>query len=344
MRQRAARRRIGARWWLCEAAGVLALSIVSPVRASAPLPLEIPAPSEQRTAVLDCGAEACPPLGGLRLQVPQDPAERPVHDFYTPTTGNVGLRNTLLLSAGFAGVAWYGMNQWWRSGFTAFHSGNEGWFGQSTDYGGADKIGHMYANYAITRTLARTLELLGNRSDRALKIGAWWTLGTYTAIEVTDGFSKSWTFSKEDEIMNAVGVGAAVLLERNPKIDRVLDFRLLYWPSGQQGQADPFGDYSAQTYLFVVKAAGVPRLANKGLLRYVEFAVGYGTRGYDPDLGVQGSRHVYAGISLNLSEVLAATVFRGNPESRWKKGTDFFLELVQVPGTAALADFTLPDQ
>ncbi len=284
-------------------------------------------------------------MGGLRLQVTQDPAERPVHDFYRPTTGNVGLRNTLLLSAGFAGAAWYGMNQWWQSGFTGtFRSGNEGWFGQNTQYGGADKIGHMYANYAITRVVARTLELMGNQSDRALKIGAWWTLGTYTAIEVADGFSKNWTFSKEDEIMNAVGVGAAVLLERNPKIDRVLDFRLLYWPSTearQQGQADPFGDYSGQTYLFVIKAAGVPRLANKGLSRYLEFAVGYGTRGYDPDAGVQGSRHVYVGISLNLSEVLAATVFRGNAESRWKKGADFFLELVQVPGTAALADIRL---
>ena len=58
------------------------------------------------------------------------------------------------------------------------------------------------------------------------------------------------------------------------------------------------------------------RLAgNNSLLRYFEVTAGYGTRGYESGQpGVERRRNVYFGLSLNLSEILAQTVFRGTSE------------------------------
>ncbi len=50
-------------------------------------------------------------------------SDRPVHDFCRPTTGNLRLRNTLLLTSGALGVAYYGATQWWSTGLSGgFHT------------------------------------------------------------------------------------------------------------------------------------------------------------------------------------------------------------------------------
>lgn len=137
--------------------------------------------------------------------------------------------------------------------------------------------------------------------------------------------------------MNVLGIGFGYLMERNRDLDNLLDFRLLYRKSGDSA-FDPAGDYSGQTYLLVAKATGIPALQGNNVLRYFEVAAGYGTRGYESPPGVERKRNLYYGVSINLSEVLAQTVFRGSKEkSVAQRGTDLFLELVQVPGTAALA-------
>lgn len=37
-------------------------------------------------------------------------------------------------------------------------------------------------------------------------------------VEILDGFSKNWHFSKEDAIINAVGVGTGALLTKIPPL------------------------------------------------------------------------------------------------------------------------------
>jgi hypothetical protein len=251
-------------------------------------------------------------------------------------------RHTGAILAGTSlAIAAYGKSQWWQDGFHGrFTKVNEGWFGQETYSGGADKLGHFYMTYASSRLLARAFVWDGASHGEALRLAAWYTLGAFAAIEVLDGYSRKWNFSREDMVMNAAGVGAAVLLEHNPGLDRVFDLRVLYQPSHEEGQAfDPFGDYSGQTYLMVAKLAGVPALRRQGLLRYVELAVGYGTRGYQTASKRSGTRNVYLGVSLNLSQLLEGA--GKGQASRLLRGADLALELVQVPGTALLAKHSL---
>lgn len=260
-----------------------------------------------------------------------------------PLPAQVRNRNWAIIGGGAAGVIAYGFSNWWEDGFTGrFRTVDEGWFGQDTSDGGADKLGHAFATYAGTRLLKRALEAAGNDTDSALTIAAWSTFATFTAVEVVDAFTDKWRFSKEDAIMNAVGTGVAVMMEKDPELDRLIDLRLMYRPSDEprSNHFDPFGDYSGQTYLLVAKASGVERLRNHPVLRYFEVAVGYGTRGYGlgPDDPGERSRNLYAGISVNLSELLDRTAFRGATErSRTQRTVDGFLEFVQIPGTVALA-------
>ncbi|MBU1692182.1 MAG: YfiM family protein [Gammaproteobacteria bacterium] len=258
-------------------------------------------------------------------------------------------RTQAIIWGGAGTILAYGATVWWKDGSSGhFRTTNEGWFGQDTYTGGADKLGHAYSTYVGTRLLASAFEWAGNDRDDAVILSAATVFGTLLAVETLDGFSERYKFSKEDLIMNAVGTGLGLLFEKNKRLDDLFDFRLHYWPSGDAkrlNQVGPVGDYSGQTYLLVAKATGIPQLKNHDVLRYFELAAGYGSRGFEPNDGVPApdrSRHVYFGISLNISEILRNTVFRDTSEkSRSQRVTDTVLEYVQVPGTAVLADHRL---
>ena len=265
----------------------------------------------------------------------------------SPDAVQLQRRNLALIVGSTMAVGLYGQRKWWRDGFTSdFKSQDEGWFSRHTYSGGADKLGHFFMTYAGTRLMSKAFAWAGNEPAASLNMAAWLTIGTFTAIEVLDGYSKQWEFSKEDALMNAAGVLAGVLLESRPSLDRLIDLRMLYRPSKENGRRfSPFGDYSGQTYLLVAKASGMDALRDHPVLRYLEFAVGYRARGYS-DVGGRvvevGTRSLYAGVSLNLSEVLGQTVFRGGG-GRVQGVADTVLEYVQVPGTVVLGGVGLDD-
>jgi Predicted periplasmic lipoprotein (DUF2279) len=239
-------------------------------------------------------------------------------------------------------VGIYGANSWWEEGLSgSFRTEDEGWFGKNSYAGGADKVGHAYFTYTGARLLSRGFEALGNDPGHSLRLGVWTSLGVMTGVEVADGFSKRFHFSVEDAVANAAGALFAFLAERDPRLDALLDFRLLYRRSNDArrvGEEDPIADYSGQTFLLALKADGVPRLREVPLLRYLELQVGYNTRGYEPNDGVpiDPHRRIYYGVGVNLSRLLSDTVFRGDLKGgRIQRGTDTVLEYLQVPGTTA---------
>lgn len=258
-------------------------------------------------------------------------------------------RTQALIWGGAGSVLAYGATVWWNDRFSGhFGAASEGWFGQDTYAGGADKLGHAYSAYAGTRLLTHAFEWAGNDRDNAVVLSAATVFGTLLAVETLDGFSERYKFSKEDLVMNAIGTGLGLLFENNKRFDDMFDFRLHYWPSGDAkrlNQIGPIEDFSGQTYLLVAKATGVPQLRNHEVLRYFELAAGYGSRGYEPNDGAPApdrSRHVYFGISVNISEILRNTVFRDSAEkSRSQRVTETVLEYVQIPGTAVLAGHRL---
>ena len=251
-------------------------------------------------------------------------------------------KNAAVIGGIGATVGFYGVTSWWKDGFSgSFRTVDEGWFGQNTYAGGADKVGHAFFTYTGARLLTRGFEALGNDPGHALRLGVWTSLGVMTAVEVVDGFSKKYRFSMEDAVANAVGAAFAVLVEKDPRIDALLDFRLLYRRSDdarRAGETDFIADYSGQTFLLAVKADGVPRLREVPVARYLELQVGYNTRGYEPNDGTMNDPHrrIYYGVGINLSRLLSDTVFRGDLKGgKIQRGTDTVLEYLEVPWTAA---------
>jgi hypothetical protein len=286
---------------------------------------------------------AGPDAGAVRGEHPGTPtAPPPAGVPEEPTARGLWWKNAVVIGGIGATVGYYGATSWWKDGFSgSFRTVDEGWFGRNTYAGGADKAGHAYFTYTGARLLTRGFEAVGNDTRRALRLGAWTSLGVMTGVEVIDGFSKRFRFSMEDAVANAAGAAFAVLVEVDPRIDALLDFRLLYRRSDDArrvGETDPLADYSGQTFLLAVKADGVPRLREVPVARYLELQVGYNTRGYEPNDGVKIDPHrrIYYGIGINLSRLLSDTVFRGSLKGgKIQRGTDTVLEFFEVPWTAA---------
>jgi len=268
-----------------------------------------------------------PPATG----VPGDPAPRGLWWKNAALIGGIGIT-----------VGVYGANNWWEDGFSgSFRTIDEGWFGRNTYAGGADKAGHAFFTYTGARLLTRGFEGLGNDPGRALRLGVWTSLGMMAGVEVVDGISKKFRFSAEDAVANAAGAVFAVLEEKYPRLDALMDFRLFYRRSDDArriGDSDPLADYSGQTFLLAFKADGVPQLREVRVARYLELQVGYNSRGYEPNDGVKIDPHrrIYGGVGVNLSRLLSDTLFRGDLKGgKIQRGSDTVLEFLQVPGTAA---------
>ncbi len=249
-------------------------------------------------------------------------------------------RSGLLISGLALATTAYGAASWWGDSSSQFRIRHEGWFGEDSPNGGADKLGHGFSFYLSTRLLKKGFQWAGHDNRKSAQLAGLTSAALSIGVEIMDGFTNQYGFSPEDVAMNLLGIGAGVFLEAYPEWDQLFDIRIQYWPSDDARRLndyDPVADYSGQTYLLVTKASGIPMLNKNKYLRYLEFDFGYGTRGYQPTDGTgtqPKERNIYYGISVNLSQLLNDTILKSNSTTR--KITNSVLEYVQVPGTALL--------
>ncbi|HEX5669913.1 MAG TPA: DUF2279 domain-containing protein, partial [Sulfuricurvum sp.] len=60
----------------------------------------------------------------------------------------------------------------WDYGKSSPHTTSEGWFGENTKYGGADKIGHLYASYVLGTGLCELYKNFGYDEKHAITYGS----------------------------------------------------------------------------------------------------------------------------------------------------------------------------
>ncbi|BAP57203.1 hypothetical protein THII_2906 [Thioploca ingrica] len=253
-----------------------------------------------------------------------------------------------LIAGLLLGTTIYGYSTWWKHSNSQFRIRHEGWFGADTPNGGADKLGHAYSFYVSTRIMTKSFQWAGHSQPQAIQLAGITSAALSVGVEVLDGFTKKYGFSPEDVVMNLTGIGTGIILENYPYWDNLFDLRLKYWPSDDArrlNEYDPFTDYTGQTYLLITKASGILPLRQKKWLRYLELAVGYGTRGYQPTDGTNSQpkeRNFYYGLSFNLSQLFNEVLFKQNPTSSYTQlVTEQVLEYLQMPGTALLFDNSL---
>ena len=243
-----------------------------------------------------------------------------------------GQKSLLLNVGGLAAVFAYGLWKW-DYGQNSFETVDEGWFGRTTEYGGADKLGHFWSSYAISHIFSYFYRRWGYTDKEANLYGALSNLGFETFMEIADGFSPSQKFSWQDMTMNILGSGIGYVWGRYPKLAKKIDFRIEYTPYFDSRDTEFSTKYDRQTFVIALKADGFDFIKNK-YLKYLEFQVGYNARGYeDYEEGVRDDRRrtIYVGIGFNVSRLIQKVV-----------NTRIF-DYVQIPYTSVRGGIQLDD-
>lgn len=270
------------------------------------------------------GASGFPSGGAEPAVSPAAPPKLPLLD-----------TRTVLVSAGIlALVPIGGYYLWWQGNdFTHFKFAHEGWFGENTYAGGADKASHFVTTAIIGQAAVRLYQGMGHTPSDA----RWLSIGVVSLaglmIEAGDGF-KYGGASWEDALMNVGGAIVGAEVEYEGWGDKV-GFRYGLVPEENRGgeTGPPVEHYSQEIYTADAKLAGLlgKRAADAGPFRYLMLSGTYATRGYrelPPELR---ERDVGIEIGLNIPEILRAAGFRR--EGWWRKLVYAFFDFIRVPYT-----------
>jgi len=127
------------------------------------------------------------------------------------------------------------------------------------------------------------------------------------------------------------------VLSLSPRLDELFDYRVEYWPSHEYrhqldgGNVNVAEDYSGETYLLAFHLGGLHTLRDArwgGFTRFVDVAVGFGTRGYKPDPpgrepDYPHRQELSIGLSLNV-QGLSDWLFEGRSRPAQKIGHGLF--------------------
>ena len=205
---------------------------------------------------------------------------------------------------------------WYRDANSEdFHLEPGAAFGLETYAGGADKLGHAWSNYALTRGTTAILTAAGWRRLPSSLVAAGLTQVAFTLTEIQDGYV--YGFDPKDMVANVSGAALAILLDNVPAVDRLLDFRLQYFPSRdyrrafrESGSVDIGQDYTGQSYLLALHLGALPRANESEYMywsRFVDLAVGFEAHHYAPAPEVREHaprQTLYLGLSVNMQGLL----------------------------------------
>ncbi|HEY0193626.1 MAG TPA: DUF2279 domain-containing protein [Kofleriaceae bacterium] len=228
------------------------------------------------------------------------------------------LAASLTLGGIYAAFTTWTYFAWYRKHkpLSDFKWGGDGWLGDRTYAGGADKFGHAWATMGLGRAGTELLYQWGGFSRlTSTLVGVGLSELLFIGVEVKDGFYYEFSFS--DFTGDSLGALAAVALSLSPRLDELFDFRVEYWPSHEYrrqfdgGNVNIAEDYSGETYLLALHLGAIHPLRDwkyGAWSQFVDVAVGYGTRGYKPDppSGLPPYDHhqeISFGVTLNLQGV-----------------------------------------
>jgi len=166
-----------------------------------------------------------------------------------------------------------------RSSFHFFNDNNE-WLQ-------VDKVGHATTAYNIGVIQYDLMRWCGVNNDVSITVGSLTTLGYMSIIEVFDGFSSKWGFSKGDMLANIIGVALFAGQQRGWNQQRIsLKWSFhgspyaKYYPAelGSNFFSRMLKDYNGQTYWLSFNVASfLP--TNSGFPYWLNMDIGYGAEG-----------------------------------------------------------------
>jgi hypothetical protein len=215
-----------------------------------------------------------------------------------------------------------------------FHFTNEGFFGQNTYAGGADKASHFVSYYMVAKLLTGVYSELGLPVDQARLLGAGVSTLAGFVTELGDGRGR-YGFSYEDLTMDALGAVTSLGIAHFGLGDLVgFSAGLVPRPPVVCCPYGGFGtDYTQLIYSGDLKIAGLAQRVHfdPGPARFLLFSLTYGSKGYpfaNPDVR---ERQIGAFVGVNFVEILHVA---GVPEKVWWGKILYFLfDVIRIPYT-----------
>ncbi len=210
-----------------------------------------------------------------------------------------------------------------------FQWGGDGWFGDRTYAGGADKMGHAWSTMSLARGGTELLSRYGGYDHfKSSLVSTALAETLFFFVEVKDGFYYEFSFS--DLAGDTAGAVLALLLDNFPRLDEMFDYRVQWFPSREYMDNVTGGsgatrlniaeDYSGETYLLAYHLGSIhalPRVAS-----FVDLTVGFSTRGYKPSppAGYPSYEHhqdLFVGVSFNAQGFFDWLFAKRAPRARY---------------------------
>lgn len=203
---------------------------------------------------------------------------------------------------------------------------------------GADKGGHFYSAYFMSKLATDALMTSGFSQDLAVISGGLIGAGYQFFVEVQDGFGKGWGFSPSDVYANTAGSVFHILQHFVPFFSHI-SYKASYYPAPwmgeltRKGAVTPIDDYSAWTWWFSFDIHGMlPEEAKAFWPSWLNLSVGYASRNLE---WATASRRYVIGLDYNLEKLLPD----GSPFWNWFRQ---YLNVLKLPSPTLEFAFT-PD-
>jgi len=307
-----------------------------------------PPPVEPGTAI----AASSPPSAGESTSLAVPP---PAATMLTVTpSAPAGWFDRRMSAASVAAV--YAMFGTWAY-FAWFHNANQRPFYFETKWsqenpfalrsyaGGADKWGHGWASYALTRGTTELLVAGGWRRVPSSIVAAGLAGAAFTVQELKDG--QIWGFEVGDLATDLLGAALAAVMEDVPAVDHLLDFRLRYFPSADfrklagdkfwsRGDGiDVAQDYSGMSFQLALHLGSLPGASTRPWLSWtpwVDLIAGFETRGYSPAPMPRTHdpyQSWYLAVGIDMQTVFDRLLGPG----KLRTFSHGFFEVLSLPGT-----------
>ncbi len=212
-------------------------------------------------------------------------------------------------------------------------STDEGWFGQNTYVGGADKASHFVSYYGVQRIATEYNKAFHLPRNEA----AWIATGTSALAglmtEIGDGTNK-YGFSWEDLAMDTLGAFSGLAIV-NFGLDDLIGFRAGWVPGSPDPGVGGLGrDYSSEIYTADLKFQGLGKRMhfNPGPAKFFLFSVTYGTKGYPYAPPEIRERQLGLELGINFGAIFEALCV---PRNKWWGVVLYTLfDIVRFPYTA----------
>ncbi|HTQ65426.1 MAG TPA: DUF2279 domain-containing protein [Puia sp.] len=222
----------------------------------------------------------------------------------------------LVVSAGLY-FLWYRKHP--RSHFHFFNDNNE-WLQM-------DKMGHLTTAYNIGAIQYDLMRWCGVKNDASVAIGSLTAVGYMSIIEILDGFSSKWGFSKGDMVANLIGTAIFAGQQLGWKEQRIslkFSYHSTIYPSyypqelGKSSVSRILKDYNGQTYWlsFNIKSF---LSAKNDFPNWLNMSVGYGAEGM-------------IGASSNPESINGKTIPSFNRYRQFYLAPD--VDLIRVPSSS----------